>query len=478
MKLSKFRWLALAASSALFANPSDPTIVYPPEDPMAVTFDTSGSTLTVTVPTETRVIVDWDSFSIGSTETTTFDLPSTSSAILNRVSGENASSILGSLQSNGQVFLINENGIVMNGESTISTAAFLASTMDVDNQEFLDGSDMTFFGDPNTNISLMNYKPITTDEGDIVLLGFQVGNWGALTANDGTVALGAGIEIVLQPTDDQRIAIVTNTPTEYGDTGIEGSGSIQALRAELKSDGAWYQYALNVATDIDTLDVNSNNATVRISSEGGDVSISGTITSMNGNGNYGGEIAILGETVSISGGTVDVSSGYGGGVIYIGGEDGSAHPDFFTAEYAGHDSGEIRGNALTAGEGAYVVIKATDTANAAGDIYLNGGASGGNGGTLLVLSGETTEGNSTIEAVGGRGSGSGMGGGNGGVITLSSEGNCVYSGTIDAMGGIGGGDGGTVLICGETCMSSPTVDVSAPAGEAGTSSVCPMGGCP
>ena len=76
-------------------------------------------------------IINWKSFSIGTGEATRFIQPSASSAVLNRVVGGSASQLLGQLQANGRVFLINPNGIVIGNGARIDTNGFLASTLDI-----------------------------------------------------------------------------------------------------------------------------------------------------------------------------------------------------------------------------------------------------------------------------------------------------------------------------------------------------------
>ena len=58
-----------------------------------------------------KSVIDWQSFSIGSQEYVKFVQPDKSSLSLNRVIGGNPSSILGKLSANGQVYLVNPNGI-------------------------------------------------------------------------------------------------------------------------------------------------------------------------------------------------------------------------------------------------------------------------------------------------------------------------------------------------------------------------------
>lgn len=91
----------------------------------------AGSSLTITQTTP-RAIVNWQSFSIGQGNTATFHQPDSSSAILNRVTGNTTSSIAGQLNANGQVFLVNPNGIVITPTGTVKTGGgFVASTLDI-----------------------------------------------------------------------------------------------------------------------------------------------------------------------------------------------------------------------------------------------------------------------------------------------------------------------------------------------------------
>ncbi|MBN1545935.1 MAG: filamentous hemagglutinin N-terminal domain-containing protein, partial [Syntrophaceae bacterium] len=57
-----------------------------------------------------RAIIDWRSFGINADEQVRFAQPSVRSAILNRVTGEQVSLILGRMDANGQVLLVNPNG--------------------------------------------------------------------------------------------------------------------------------------------------------------------------------------------------------------------------------------------------------------------------------------------------------------------------------------------------------------------------------
>ena len=113
-------------------------------------------------------------FSISSKETTRFALPNSSAAVLNRVASGDVSHIDGLLSSNGTVYLINPNGVIVGPGGIIDTAGFLASTLDVENQQFLNGKALLFSG--SSTASIINQGTITAWNGNVILLAYQVEN--------------------------------------------------------------------------------------------------------------------------------------------------------------------------------------------------------------------------------------------------------------------------------------------------------------
>src|SRR5689334_22876679 len=77
-----------------------------------VTIGTPDAVTTVVNQSSHTGIVNWRGFSVASDESVLFNLPSASASILNRVVGGNPSEILGHVQSNGRVFLLNPNGVL------------------------------------------------------------------------------------------------------------------------------------------------------------------------------------------------------------------------------------------------------------------------------------------------------------------------------------------------------------------------------
>jgi len=89
------------------ANPSGGTVV--------------GGQATITTPsangmvinqTSASTIINWNQFNIGSGQYVQFVQPSSSSVALNRVIGGSPTSIFGSLEANGRVFLVNPEGVL------------------------------------------------------------------------------------------------------------------------------------------------------------------------------------------------------------------------------------------------------------------------------------------------------------------------------------------------------------------------------
>ena len=128
-----------------------------------------------------NAIINWDSFSIAAGELTQFLQPGTSSAVLNRVTGGDPSAIHGALQANGNVFVINPNGILVGPSGTIDVHGLVLSTLDVSDGEFLAGGDQVFQGASDKGVT--NLGRINAIGGDVFFIGKNVTNSGSITAS-------------------------------------------------------------------------------------------------------------------------------------------------------------------------------------------------------------------------------------------------------------------------------------------------------
>ncbi|MGD8558039.1 MAG: filamentous hemagglutinin family protein [Gammaproteobacteria bacterium] len=106
----------------------------------SASLSTSGNTMQIDQHSD-RVQLNWQTFNIGRENTVRFNQPSSSSTALNRVFDPNAnpSRILGNLIANGQVYLINRNGIVFGEGARVDVNSLVASTLDIDPALFESG---------------------------------------------------------------------------------------------------------------------------------------------------------------------------------------------------------------------------------------------------------------------------------------------------------------------------------------------------
>jgi len=224
--------LAFTAPSAI-ANPVNPTVVSG-----SASFAASGNTLTVTNTPGT--IINWQGFSIGATEITRFAQQSASSAVLNRVVSNNPSSILGTLQSNGRVFLINPNGIVFGAGATVDVAGLVASSLNLSNEDFLAGR-YHFTAVPGAQ-KVSNAGNVTAqDGGQIYLIAPDVENTGVITAPNGEILLAAGHSVDLVSTSSPNLIVNITAPagdaTNVGQL-IAESGSLGLFGTVVRNSGA------------------------------------------------------------------------------------------------------------------------------------------------------------------------------------------------------------------------------------------------
>src|SRR5450755_1916640 len=98
----------------------------------------SGAAMTIDQASQ-RLVTDWQSFSIGAGNSVRFVQPSSSAVALNRIRGDDASNIYGSLTANGHVYLENANGVYFAPGAQVSVGSLVATSLDVDIAQFMQG---------------------------------------------------------------------------------------------------------------------------------------------------------------------------------------------------------------------------------------------------------------------------------------------------------------------------------------------------
>ncbi len=96
----------------------------------------TGADMTIN-QTTAKMAVNWQSFSIGQGNSVTFQQPDASSVALNRVLGSDVSVIQGALRANGQVFLINPNGVLFTPTAQVNVGGLVASTLNITTDNFM-----------------------------------------------------------------------------------------------------------------------------------------------------------------------------------------------------------------------------------------------------------------------------------------------------------------------------------------------------
>jgi filamentous hemagglutinin family protein len=383
------------ASGIAVANPTNPVVVSG-----TAVMQHSGNLLSIT--NSPNAIINWGSFSIGANEITRFIQQSQASAVLNRVVGQDPSAILGALQSNGRVFLINPNGIVFGAGSQIDVAGLVASTLNLSDADFLAGR-LRFTETLNAG-SVINQGRITTGAGgSVYLVAPDITNSGIITSPGGEVILAAGrsVELVDPGTPNLRVEIsapdtqARNLGQIVADAGrvgiyaglINHSGTIQANGAVVGERGEIVLKATQNAT------LEAGSLTAANGAQGGSITIqsgdttlvSGTLEAKGTQG-QGGTVQVLGNLVGLTGSaSIDASGQTGGGTVLVGGDYQGRNADVQNAyrTYFGPDA-TIKADAITAGDGGKVIVWADDATRAYGRISARGGSESGNGGFVEV----------------------------------------------------------------------------------------------
>ena len=200
--------VAMACAGVLPAlaqsTPGLPQVMTVPSNAGAVDQSIAGDTMTITQTTP-RAVANWQSFVIGPGKTVTINqTQGSSSVLLNRVLGGAQSTIDGNLHANGHVYLINPGGIVFGSRARVDVGGIVASTLDVSDDNFMNGGALTFTGTATSASSPVSNAGNITAAGRVALLGggssSAVGNNGSITGS--TVILAAGQQIVIDPVGD------------------------------------------------------------------------------------------------------------------------------------------------------------------------------------------------------------------------------------------------------------------------------------
>jgi filamentous hemagglutinin family protein len=344
----------------------------------------SGAQMTIHQSTP-KAAINWQQFNVGPGESVQFIQPGASAIALNRVLGQDPSAILGRLSANGQIFLLNPNGVLFGPGAQVNVGGIVASTLNLSDADFLAGR----YGFSGQGGSVENQGTIeAADGGYVVLLAPRVTNEGVISARLGTAALAAGEQATLTFSGNKLLAISVDS---------DAVGALVANKQLIRADGgqviltakardALLDTVVNNTGVIEARSVSTRNGVIRL--EGGETGVVATSGTLDASGRgareTGGHIEVTGEKIALlPGARVDASGASGGGTILIGGDVQGHNPDVQTADRTFvAQSAEINADAIANGDGGKIVAWGTTSAQVHGTLTANAGSEGGDGGFI------------------------------------------------------------------------------------------------
>ncbi|EHP4083629.1 filamentous hemagglutinin N-terminal domain-containing protein, partial [Salmonella enterica] len=369
---------------------------------------TSGNQMTIHQQTQ-NMATNWHSFDIGKNNTVQFVQPNSSSVALNRVTGASGSQIMGTLKANGQVFILNPNGVLFGKNARVDVGGLVASTKNISTTDFMKGQ-YTLSGSGNPGAQVVNQGSLTTSKGGyIVLAGERVSNSGTVTTPSGKTILAAGKTVTLQLDNGGLTSVSVNGSVV--NALVENQGLISATNGQVYLTAKGQDMLLNtVVNNSGTVEAkglaNRGGEIVLNGGDSGVVSQSGHLLADSQTG-QGGKITLEGQNIHLAGGSLTTATGKtGGGEVYVGGG------------WQGQDSHIKNASKVVMDKTATVDVSATEN---------------GNGGTAVLWSDDYTNFRGTVLAKGGAKSG------DGGRVETSSHRNLQASGAVDASARAGHG---------------------------------------
>lgn len=234
--------------------------------------------------TQQQALLNWKTFNVGSDTTVRFDQSAGGADAGNWIAfnkitdpSGNPTQILGSIEAQGQVYLINQNGIIFGGGSQVNTHTLVASSLPINDNlisrgllnnpdsQFLFSANAQAAGTkgptpaytppalPNTpgnkigNVTVQAGARITSPTssanvgGRVVLVGPNVENNGTISTPDGQTILAAGMEVgfAAHPSSDASLRgldVYIGSVGSYGGTATN-AGMIDAPRGSVAIAG-------------------------------------------------------------------------------------------------------------------------------------------------------------------------------------------------------------------------------------------------
>jgi filamentous hemagglutinin family protein len=229
-----------------------------------------------------KASINWQKFNVAHDETVNFNQPNVNSITLNRVVGNERSVINGALNANGQVWILNSNGVLFGKNASINTAGLLATTKELSDQDFQAGN-YKFTG--NSNESVINLGTIdVVNNGSVILAANEVKNEGTIKAIRGKIHLAGADEYTVNLNGNSLINLIVNKGVL--DALVKNSGTIIANGGEVYlTTNAVNELLKGVVNNTGVIEANSLagiTGHVELFAHGGEVQVDGKLQAKDG----------------------------------------------------------------------------------------------------------------------------------------------------------------------------------------------------
>ena len=353
-----------------------------------------GDTLTITQQSQ-NLSLNWQTFNVGRQSTVDFVQPDASAIAVNRIADTNGSQIFGHLNANGQVFLINPNGVLFGQGAQVNVGGLVASALDVNDSALGTGA-LSFSGTGKgsvTNLGTIN----VTGGGYAALLGNHVSNQGAIHAQLGSVALAGGSAVTLNFSGDKLVSVrvdqsTLNALAENGQL-IEANGGNVWMTAGARD--SLLASAVNNTGTIEAQTVQNKNGRIVLlgGMDAGTAAVGGTLDASAPNGGNGGQIETSAAKVNIANNTrITAAADMGLAGTWL------IDPSDFTIAPSG---GNITGTTLTSelASASVTILSSSGTTGGSGNINVNDNVSW-SAHTLTLTAAKNVNVNATMTASG------------------------------------------------------------------------------
>ena len=377
-----------ASSISAFAAPQSGTVTLG-----NAAISQSGLSTQITQTTQ-KAAINWQSFSIANNESVEFKQPNTSAIALNRVIGNEKSIIDGILKANGQVFLINKNGLLFGKDSYVNVGGLVASTLDLQDSDFAKDN-FVFKGSGSGKIINLG-KIEAKEQGYVVFISSSISNEGVISSKLGKTALLAGDEAKLTVSDGSLVsfeitkgvvdALVENKNAIYADGGevtLSAKGVDELKKSVVNNTGV-----------IEAKTIGTKEGKIYLLADKGSVKVGGKLDASAPATGNGGFIETSGDKVEISpilSVTTKAKNGKTGTWLID-------PTDYYIAASGGDITGALLSSQL---ESNNIIIKSVNGAtNGNGDIFVNDAVTWGANTTLTLDAIRDIQINENISATG------------------------------------------------------------------------------